>query len=128
MGSAFDRGASAEWRAHWPVVFAACAGMAFSTLNSYSTGLFIEPLEQEFGWSRAQITSGQVIASTAGVLLGPVVGGMIDRIGPRRIGIIACFAVCIATAMLSLTGPNIWGWRALWVPVALGIVLIQPTV
>jgi hypothetical protein len=34
----------------------------------------------------------------------------------------------VATAMLSLTGPNIWSWRALWVLLAVAVVLNQPTV
>lgn len=120
--------AAQEWRRHWPVVVAAASGVALSTLMSYCLSLFIEPLEREFGWSRAQITSGQIIASTSAVLLGPFIGGLIDLAGPRRIGILAGLTMIATTMALALATPDIWVWRALWVPVSLAIVLIQPTV
>lgn len=118
----------AEWRANWKVVLAAFAGVAASTIISYSSSLFIEPLQSEFGWTRAQAMSGQAIASIAGVICAPFTGLLVDRFGPRRLGIAAVIAICAATAMLGLTGPDLWMWRALWLPVAFGIVLIQPSV
>ncbi|KMS52029.1 hypothetical protein V474_02970 [Novosphingobium barchaimii LL02] len=118
----------AEWRGGWGIVLAACAGVATSALLSYSSSLFIEPLQQEFGWSRAQIVSGNAIAALAGALCAPFTGLFVDRLGPRRLGIAAVIAMCLATAMLGLTGPQIWNWRALWVVVAIAIVLIQPSV
>lgn len=126
--TAAGAGAGTEWRRHWPVVIAAASGVALSTLMSYCLALFIEPLEQEFGWTRAQITSGQIIASTCAVLFGPFVGGLIDLAGPRRMGILAGFAMIGATMLLSLTTADVWVWRGLWIPVSLAIVLIQPTV
>ena len=120
--------AAAEWRRNWTVVIAACAGVAASSIISYSSGLFIEPLEQDFGWSRAQIMSGHAIASLAGVICAPFTGIFVDRIGPRRLGIVAVVAMCAATAMLGLATPDIWRWRALWLPVSFAIVLIQPSV
>lgn len=120
--------ASEEWGRHWPVVAAAASGVALSTLSSFSTGVFLEPMQTDLGWSRAQITSAHAIAATSAVLFGPVVGGMIDRVGPRKIAIIACLAIVTTVAMLSLTTSNIWVWRALWIPLSVAIVLIQPTV
>ena len=120
--------AAAEWRQHWRVVVAAASGVALSTLMSYCLALFIEPLEQEFGWTRAQITSGQIIAATSAVIFGPFVGGLIDLVGPRRMGIAAGLTMCGAVMLLALTTSDIWVWRALWVPLSLAIVLIQPTV
>lgn len=118
----------AEWRGNWKVVLAAFAGVAASTIISYSSSLFIEPLQSEFGWTRAQALSGQAIASIAGVICAPFTGLLVDRFGPRRLGIAAVISICAATAMLGLTGPSLWMWRALWLPVAFGIVLIQPSV
>lgn len=120
--------AAEEWRRNWTVVLAACAGVAASSIISYSSSLFIEPLQHDFGWDRAQVMSGHAIASIAGVICAPFTGIFVDRLGPRRIGIIAICAMCIATAMLGLAGPNIWYWRALWLPVSFAVVLIQPSV
>ncbi|ATE63842.1 hypothetical protein [Rhizorhabdus dicambivorans] len=62
-GSARD-----EWQAAWPTVVAAAVGQAFCTSHIYSLGLFIAPLEQQFGWSRTQITSGYLLLSAASIL------------------------------------------------------------
>jgi len=113
---------------HWKVVLAACAGMGVASTISYSSGLFIEPLEQEFGWSRAQIMSGHSIAATLAAICAPFMGILVDRKGPRRIGIAAVIMVCVALGLFSLTGPSIWHWRALWLPLTLGIIFVQPMV
>ncbi len=107
---------------------AAAAGYGVASIVSYSSSLFIEPLQTEFGWSRAQIMSGHSIASVAGALLAPFTGMVVDRYGPRRLGIFAIIAMCIATALFSLAGPDIMMWRALWIPASFAIVLVQPSV
>ncbi len=120
--------ALAEWRAHWPVVLAACAGVAISTLNTYSLGVFMQPLQAEFGWSRAAIASGQTIAGVSTVIMAPLVGGMIDRFGPRRIGIPGVTILCLLTALLSTAGPSVRSWQGLWMLLALINVAILPNV
>ena len=109
-------------------MLAACAGAAMSAISSYSTSLFFDPLEREFGWSRVDITSVHLFGATAAILLGPIVGHIIDRIGARRVGLLAVLALLTAFSLLGLTGPNIWSWRALWVLLALVSVLFQPMV
>ena len=120
--------ARAEWREHWTIVLAAAAGYAVASIISYSSSLFIQPLQDEFGWSRAQIMSGHSIAALAGVIFAPFTGLAVDRFGPRRLGIAAIIAVCLAVALFGLTGSNINMWRGLWVPMAFAIVLVQPSV
>jgi MFS family permease len=120
--------ASSEWRKHWPVVLAAMAGVAISTINVYSAGLFIDPFEQAFGWTRAQISFGPVLPAITTVILAPFMGAAIDRFGPRRIGIIGVLALICLTGLLSVAGPSIWSWWALWALLAIINVFIQPTV
>ena len=128
MSARINGNAAAEWRAHWPIVLAAMAGYAASTITTYSSQVFIQPLQAEFGWTRGQIASGHSIAAMAGVLFAPFTGFFVDKFGPRRLGIAAVIAMCAATALFSLTGPEIWMWRALWVPMAFAVILIQPSV
>jgi len=128
MSTRVEGNAADEWRRNWTVVLAACAGMAVASLISYSSGLFIEPMEREFGWSRAEITFGHSIAATAAVICAPFMGIFVDRFGPRRIGIAAVIAICGALALLSQTGPSIWHWWALWLPITIAIILVQPMV
>ncbi len=128
MSARLEGNARDEWRQHGTVVLAACAGASMSAVSSYSTSLFFDPLEREFGWSRVDITSVHLFGSICAITLGPFVGHVIDRIGARRIGILAIVALVTAFSLLGLTGPSIWSWRALWVLMALVSVLFQPMV
>ncbi|WP_162527223.1 MFS transporter [Sphingomonas solaris] len=120
--------ARAEWRQHWPTVIAAMAGVAMSTMNSYSVGVFIEPLQQAFGWSRAQISLGPALTAPVVILLASLMGVAIDRFGPRRIGIIGVTLLCVLNLLLSTVGPSIWSWWAVWALIAFGNLFIQPSV
>lgn len=120
--------AASEWRANWPVVLAGAAGVSLAALHHYSTGVMIGPLEQEFGWSRALISSGAMIVAVIGVILAPLVGMLIDRIGPRRVAVTGAFLFCAFVAGLSLTTRNIWTWWILWCGIAISGAFIVPTV
>jgi len=120
------QGAGAEWRAHWPVVLAAFSGMGMSTIAQYTVSLFIEPIEADFGWTRAQIMSGMIVTATVGVLCAPLIGAAIDRFGPRRFGVAASLVVPVCYGLLGTTSDNIWVWRALWFVFALSTLLLSP--
>lgn len=122
------RGAAAEWRQGWKVTFAAAMGMALASLAAYAPGVFIAPLEAEFGWSRAQISGGLTLSSVISVFSAPFVGMAVDRFGPRRIGVLGVFLYCICFALFTFTGPSIWSWLGLWLPFALAGAAIKPTI
>jgi MFS family permease len=128
LSARLEGDAREEWRAHWPVVLAASAGMAMAAVISYAAGLFIAPLEKEFGWSRTDIASAHLISAISTILLAPFVGFLVDRFGPRRIGIVAVIAICGALSLFSLTTSSIWSWRLLWVFMAAATVIVQPMV
>jgi MFS family permease len=71
-------------------------GVASSTV--YLLGVFMQPLEREFGWSRAEISSGMTIASVVSVFSAPLMGYVIDRVGARRIAILGVTLFCTAIA------------------------------
>lgn len=127
-GSGLAGDSRAEWKAHWPVVLAACSGVAASTINTYSTGVFMQPLQEEFGWSRAGIVSGSTMAGVATILLAPFCGALVDRVGPRRIGIVGVALSCGLTALLSTVGPSLLSWQGVWMCLALINVMILPNV
>jgi MFS family permease len=128
VSARLEGSASAEWRAHWPVVAAASAGAAMSAISSYSTGLFFEPLENEFGWSRVAISSPHILGSVAVILFGPYVGHMMDRFGSRRVGIAGVALLITAFSLLGLTTGHIGLWWSMWLLLALTSVLYQPMV
>lgn len=128
MSARLEGSAIAEWRANGLVVLAASAGAAMSAIGSYSTSLFFEPLERAFGWSRVEISSVHLFGAAAAILFAPAMGHVVDRLGARRVGILAIIAITLGFSSLGLTGPSIWHWRALWVVLALVAVLHQPMV
>ncbi len=115
-------------RKDWPLILAAALGFSVSSIHFYSFGLFMEPLEQEFGWSRSQISGTLMIISTIGVLSGPLVGMMIDRWGSRRVGLPGVIAYTTAFASLALVGPSIWSFWAIFILLGLAISTITATV
>ncbi len=47
-------------------------------------GVWVKALELHFGWSRAQLTGAFSLAQLEGSIVGPFLGYLIDRLGPRR--------------------------------------------
>ncbi|WP_422059656.1 MFS transporter [Sphingopyxis sp.] len=88
----------------------------------------IAPIQQEYGWSRAAISSGLTIVSVTTVIGSPFVGRLIDRLGARRIALTGVFLYSVAMLALPLAGPTIWTWWLGWLFVASGSILIKPTV
>lgn len=123
-----SRTAAAEWRSYWFLPFAAALGYATSVLHIYSFGPFIEPLQQEFGWSRAQISSGIMIASIVSAVFCVPIGILVDKVGPRRLALIGILAMCGSVALLSTATGTKTNWFLLWVGTAIGTLWIQATV
>jgi MFS family permease len=121
-------GAGEEWRRYWPVVLAAALGHSTTTLAVYSIGPFVVPLQQEFGWSRAEIALGATISHSVGWIFTLSVGLLIDRWGPRRVGLTGMVMLCSAYALFSTVTSNIWTWHLLWLLLAFCSAWIQPTI
>ncbi|HUD89977.1 MFS transporter [Sphingobium sp.] len=120
--------ARAEWKKYWTVVLAAAGGTFIGSLPTYTLGIFINPLEQAFGWSRAGISAAVTIYATVGVLGAAAAGVLLDRMGTRRMGIYAAIVFCIALAGLSLVTSELWSWWAAWVVVGFIGLGLKPAV
>ena len=117
-----------EWRRHWPLVIASTAGFSFPATATYSLGLFMDPLNAEFGWSRSDVSSGLFVLSVVAVLFAPAVGALIDRFGPRRIGIPGIILAMISIASFSLANGSIPQWLGLWFVFSVAVLFAKPTV
>lgn len=96
----------------WWVVAAPFLAAALGTgAGQYGFGIFIEPLEETFGWSRSQI-SASLSFTAVGSLLAPMLGRFIDRYGamPVMAGSLALVAISfVLRPMMS----ELWHWYAL---------------
>ena len=80
-------------------------------VSFWSFGLFINPLEDEFGWSRASVSLGISLSLLLSGLAAPWIGRLVDSRGPRRV-ILAGTVLTIATYVLLATTQELWQWYA----------------
>ena len=77
-----------EFASGWPLVAASFLGIAFSVSvlgAGYSLGLFVQPLEAEFGWARGQIQLAPLVLAGSVIPMSFVVGWIADRFGAKRL-------------------------------------------
>ena len=72
-------------------------------LALYGLPFFYDFMVRDFGWSRAQVTSGNAISKLlVGPLFGFVAGWMVDRFGPRRLMVAGILMAGIALVGLGM--------------------------
>jgi MFS family permease len=92
-------------KARWPWLLPIGSAIALIVGNGpisvFAFGVFIKPLEAEFGWSRASISAGLSLCGLFSALALPLVGGLMDRYGVRRPLLIA---VCLFALNIAAIG------------------------
>ncbi len=109
-------------------MFGAVVGFAFHSVTAAATGLFMEPLGKEFGWSRSVLSAGLSIASISTALLSPFFGVLIDRWGSRRLALPGIVLTTAVIASFSLLNGSILQWIALWTFYAFASLGIKSTI
>jgi MFS family permease len=84
-----------------------------------SFGLFVEPLEQEFGWSRAEIAGGLTAALLVSFFMAPI-GAIADRIGARSTMTASLLLIAISFGVRPFMS-ELWHFYALTSISAIGI-------
>ena len=90
--------------------FGARPVMAVATLS-----VFVVPMTDEFGWSRALFSGAVSLGALFGLLVSPFAGRLIDRYGSGVLLSASSAVVGLCAIGLSLTSP-IWSFYALYVP------------
>lgn len=80
-----------------------------SGVSFWAFGLYIEPLEAEFGWSRAEVSLGFSAALLAGGVSGPFVGRWVDVRGPRSAILVGATLTALSYLLLATTS-SLWQW------------------
>jgi len=76
-------------------------------------GVFIVPLQKEFGWSTAQISSALSIRFILFGLMAPFAAALLNRYGLRNVTLAAQLIV-VSALVLSLGMSEVWQLIALW--------------
>ena len=88
----------------WWVVAALCAIMFLSAGPAfYAMGVFVVPFQDEFGWSRGQISVALSLAALISGLFGPVTGVLVGRVGARRLMGVGGVMMGVSLGLLGLT-------------------------
>ncbi|MET0240046.1 MAG: MFS transporter [Sphingobium sp.] len=103
-----------EWKSNWPLVLASSLGFSFFSLLLAASGLFMEPLTKEFGWSRTLLSSGPSVATLLTAVLSPFFGILVDRLGSRRLVLPGLILTMAAVAAFSLANGSSTQWLILW--------------
>jgi OFA family oxalate/formate antiporter-like MFS transporter len=89
----------------WAIVFASfAASLGEVPVFGPVLGVFIKPMQEELGWSRATIAIGFSIGSMSGSAATVIVGRLVDRYGARLI--VAIAGVLITAALLGMASMN----------------------
>ncbi len=101
----------------WYIVVATIFGVAlgYSVVAVMSFGTFIVPLQEAFGWSRGQISLGLTIIGYTAIVVFPMAGALMDRIGAKRVLIPSTFLFGLVMASLYFLQPSLWHFYAVCV-------------
>jgi MFS family permease len=92
-------------------------------IGLYAPPVFLVPLQEHFGWSRAAIASGSALAAVAVGLTSPLVGIWIDRYGSRTVMTGGALLMGGAFTLLSMIS-SLWQLYALNALAAVGITCV----
>ncbi|WP_404613744.1 MFS transporter [Caballeronia udeis] len=98
-----------EFKTGWGIILAATVGIGTSltTMASYSAGVFLPSLTKTFGWADSQVMLTFMILFFGSSLVGPYIGTLADRMGPRKIVLASVIGLAISWMLLAFTNGSI---------------------
>jgi sugar phosphate permease len=97
----------------WAVAAVTFLAMIAAAAFRSSTGVLIEPVEAEFGWSRTWTSGAVSLNLLLFGLTAPFAAALMERFGVRRVAALALTAVAAGTA-LTLLMTQAWQLLVLW--------------
>ena len=99
------------YRGWWVVTAPFLVATVATGAGQYGFGMFYEPLEEAFGWSRSQISLSLSFTMVGG-LIAPVLGRVIDRYGTKVV-MVASLVLVTLSFLLRPAMTELWHWYAL---------------
>lgn len=102
----------------WWVALGACLSLGFvAGMGFWSFGLFVEPLQREFGWSPSILGGAVSLSLLVSGLASPIVGRLVDRFQPRAVILIGSAATVVGYLLLAAV-QDLWQFLALMAVIA----------
>lgn len=110
-----------EFTYGWKSLLAATIGTmcGIFTLTNYTQGFFVGPVTSEFGWSAPQFFLSYTVLMCSGLLTGPLIGYIAQRVELRTVGIVGLIGHSLAYVVLSLNTGSLMLWYLSWALVAI---------
>ena len=116
----------AEWRSGWPLLLSCAVGTSAPPIAQYTLGQFMAPLEQAYGWSRTEVSSGLALSMLVSLLMATLAGRVVDRSNARVVAIANLVFTGAALAAFGLFNGQLWMWLTLWTVYAVCCIWGQP--
>lgn len=110
-----------EFRRGWPIVLAACGGIALglAPIPFYEIGSLAPELAKAFGWGMGTIMAGVLFMVCAALIASPVVGFLADRYSARRVAVVSIVGFSTSLALFSLQQGSLPLFYANWILLAI---------
>ncbi len=79
-----DTGTKSKLYYGWVVAIAGAVAVLTVSNSQYTFGVFVQPLIDKFGWSRAAISGSSSGRSIGAGIASPIIGTLSDKYGPRK--------------------------------------------
>lgn len=105
----------------WWMVLICCIAMAAGPILITGTfSIFIKPLAEEFGWSRGDISFAFSLVALMVSFYAPVIGILIDRLGPRRVILYGSIVFGAGFCSFWFLSASLWQFYAFYLLTAFG--------
>ncbi len=100
----------------WWVVLGAGVGLSLSygPIIVTTFGVFLKPLSQEFGWSRAEVSLAFSLSILAMTGVGPLIGRLVDRLGARRVIVLLVLIFGLGVISFDFLSASLWHFYAIY--------------
>jgi len=108
----------------WIIAAASGFGLAFgiATVVAATFSIFVGPIRGEFGWTTSALFWAPLAVTLTAALCAPFVGGLVDRLGARRVILVSFVLEALVLASFYLMGSSLAGFYARYVALgALGL-------
>ena len=98
----------------WIIIAVALVSMAFWLGIRSSFSVFYVVLLEDFPWNRGGSAGVQPMALITYTILAPLVGGLIDRFGPRRVAVLGILVLALGLMLCSTIDTLVQFYLLLW--------------
>ena len=89
-------------------------GLSYAMFTVFAFGVFVIPLQNEFGWTRGELSFAITMTNFAVVIASPCLGLIIDRFGVRRVLIPSLIMMGLTVASMALLSASLSHFYALY--------------